>query len=165
MENTCQREFDKLFNAIPIYDGEDPAKFELWLEQLQSACRVRKRDIWEVAMCCASGSVLEVLQSMDPLLGWSKHRDELWRCFSPNKMKIHAAALLNTFHHQSKNENLRSYINQYTKLHLQAVEVVPKQDYDLTQRVEFLQKLRNFTIGAPSHLRCSHSHTHLAHLG
>ena len=28
VENTRQREFDKLFNAIPIYDGEDPDKFK-----------------------------------------------------------------------------------------------------------------------------------------
>ena len=28
VENTRQREFDKLFNAIPIYDGQDPERFE-----------------------------------------------------------------------------------------------------------------------------------------
>ena len=105
VENTRQREFDKLFNAIPIDDGEYPDKFEPWLEQLQSACKVGKRDLQEVTMCCTSGPVLEVLQSMDPLLGWSKNRDELRRYFSPNKMKVHAAALLNKFCHQSKNEN------------------------------------------------------------
>ena len=77
VENTRQWEFDKMFNAIPIYDGEDPDKFEPWVEQLQNACRVGKRDIQEVAMCCASGPVLEVLQSMDPGLGWSKICDEL----------------------------------------------------------------------------------------
>ena len=38
VENTRQQEFDKMFNAIPIYDGEDPDKFEPWLEQLQNAC-------------------------------------------------------------------------------------------------------------------------------
>ena len=73
VENTHQREFDKLFNAIPIYDAEDTDKFAPWLEQLQNACRVGKRDICEVTICCARGPVLEVLQSMDPLLGWSKH--------------------------------------------------------------------------------------------
>ena len=69
VENTCHREFDKMFNAIPIYDREDPDKFEPWLEQLQNACRVGKHDIQEVTMCCTSGPVLEVLQSMDPGLG------------------------------------------------------------------------------------------------
>ena len=28
VENTRQREFDKLFDSIPVYDGEDPEKFE-----------------------------------------------------------------------------------------------------------------------------------------
>ena len=38
VENTRQREFDKLFNTIPIYNGEDPDKFEPWLTQLENAC-------------------------------------------------------------------------------------------------------------------------------
>ena len=45
VENTRQWESDKMFNAIPIYDGEDPDKFEAWLEQLQNACRVGKHII------------------------------------------------------------------------------------------------------------------------
>ena len=131
VENTHQREFDKMFNAIPIYDGEDPDKFEPWLEQLQNTCRVGKRDIQEVAMCCASGPVLEVLQSMDPGLGWSKIRDKLWRCFSPNRTSAHAVALLIAFRKQNKNENLRSFIYQYMKLHAHATGMSPKDDYDL----------------------------------
>ena len=131
VENTHQREFNKMFNAIPIYDGEDPDKFEPWLEQLQNACRVGKRDIQEVAMCCTSGPVLEVLQSMDPSLGWYKIHDKLQRCFSPNRTRAHAAALLIAFCKQNKNENLRSFIYQYTKLHAQATGMSPKEDYDL----------------------------------
>ena len=45
VENTHQREFDKLFDSIPIYDGEDPEKFKPWLSKLESACIVRKRDV------------------------------------------------------------------------------------------------------------------------
>ena len=147
VENTHQREFDKMFNAIPIYDGEDPDKFEPWLEQLQNACRVGKRDIWEVAMCCASGPVLEVLQSMDPSLGWSKIRDKLRRCSFPSRTSTCAAALLIAFRKQNKNENLRSFIYQYTKLHAQATGMSPKDDYNLMQKVEFLKRLHNKFIG------------------
>ena len=85
VENTHQREFDKLFNAIPIYDGEDPDKFEPWLTQLENACIVGKRDVWEVAICSCAGPVLEVISSIDPTEPWSVHRAELRRCFSPNK--------------------------------------------------------------------------------
>ena len=147
VENTHQREFDKMFNAIPIYDGEDPDKFEPWPEQLQNACRVGKRNIQEVAMCCTSGPVLEVLQSMDPVLGWSKICDELQRCFSPNRTSAHAVALLIAFCKQNKNENLRSFIYQYTKLHAQATGMSPKDDYDLMRKVEFLKRLHNKFIG------------------
>ena len=147
VENTHQREFDKMFNTIPIYDGEDLDKFEPWLEQLQNACRVGKCDIREVAMCCASGPVLEVLQSMDPSLGWSKIRDKLWRCFSPNRASAHAVTLLITFCKQNKKENLRLFIYQYTKLHAQATGMSPKDDYDLMRKVEFLKRLHNKFIG------------------
>ena len=131
VENTRQWEFNKMFNAIPIYDGEDQDKFEPWLEQFQNACRVGKCDIQEVAMCCTSRPVLEVLQSMDPGLGWSKIHDELQRCFLPNRTSAHAVALLITFHKQNKNENLRLFIYQYMKLHAQAMGMSPKEDYDL----------------------------------
>ena len=80
VENTCQWEFDKLFNAIPIYDGEDPDKLEPWLTQLENACIVQ-----EVAICSCASPVLEVISSIDPTEPWSVHRDELRRCFSPNK--------------------------------------------------------------------------------
>ena len=146
VENTRQREFDKLFSAIPIYDGQDPDKFEPWLEQPQNLCCGGKQDIREVAMCCTRGLVLEVLQSMNPSLGWSKHRDELRRCFSPNKTSVHDAALLIQFRKQEKNENLRSFIHQYTKLHLQATNLLPKQDFDLLREVQFLRKLHSKMI-------------------
>ena len=42
VENTQQREFDKLFDSIPVYDGEDPEKFEPWLSKLESACLSRE---------------------------------------------------------------------------------------------------------------------------
>ena len=98
-------------------------------------------------MCCTSGPVLEVRQSMDPGLGWSKICDELRRCFSPNRTSTHVAALLIAFCKQNKNENLRSFIYQYTKLHAQATGMSPKEDYDLMRKVEFLKRLYNKFIG------------------
>ena len=79
VENTRQREFDKLFDSIPVYDGEDPEKFEPWLSKLESACLVGKRDVREVAICSSTGPVLEVLKSIEDKEDWATHRDEL-RC-------------------------------------------------------------------------------------
>ena len=146
VENTRQREFDKLFNAIPIYDGEDPDKFEPWLTQLENACIVGKRDVREVAICSCTGPVLEVISSIDPTELWSVHRDELRRCFSPNKTRVHAANLLNNFCPQHATENLQSYIHQYSKIHRQATGLQPKEDYDLGRKVEFMKRLRNSAI-------------------
>ena len=42
VENTRQQEFDKMLNAIPIYDGEDPDKFKPWREQLQKRLQSRE---------------------------------------------------------------------------------------------------------------------------
>ena len=71
VENTRQREFDKLFDSIPVYDGEDPEKFEPWLSKLESACLVGKRDIREVAICSSTGPVLEVLNSIEDKEDWA----------------------------------------------------------------------------------------------
>ena len=146
VENTRQREFDKLFNAIPIYDGEDPDKFEPWLTQLENACIVGKRDVREVAICSCAGLVLEVISSIDEYEPWSVHRDELRRCFSPNKTRVHTANLLNNFRPQHSTENLRSYIHQYSKIHRQATGLPPEEDYDLGRKVEFMKRLRNSAI-------------------
>ena len=146
VENTRQREFDKLFDAIPLYDGEDPDKFEPWLSQLENACVVGKRDIREVAICSSVGPVLEVLKSINEGEDWATHRDELRRCFSPNKTRVHAADLLSNFRKQHAKENLRSFIHQYTKMHRQATGLKPEQDYDLSRKVEFLKRIKRTQI-------------------
>ena len=103
VENTRQREFDKLFDSIPVYDGEDPKKFEPWLSKLESACLVGKRDVREVAICSSTGPVLEVLNSIEDKEDSATHRDEMHHCFSTNKTRVHAANLLSNFWHQHAN--------------------------------------------------------------
>ena len=146
VENTRQREFDKLFDSIPVYDGEDPEKFEPWLSKLESACLVGKRDVREVAICSSTGPVLEVLNGIEDKEDWATHRDELRRCFSTNKTRVHAADLLSNFRCQHANENLRSFIHQYTKMHHQATGLKPENDYDLSRKVEFMKRIRNTQI-------------------
>ena len=146
VENTQQREFDKLFDSIPVYDGEDPEKFEPWLSKLESACLVGKRDMREVAICSSTGPVLEVLNSIEDKEDWATHRDELRCCFSTNKTRVHAADLLSNFWHRHANENLRSFIHQYTKMHRQATGLKPENDYDLSRKVEFMKRIRNTQI-------------------
>ena len=72
-----QREYDHLFNAIPIYDGEDPSKCEVWIEKLETACRTGKRDIRDVAITCAEGPVLEAINSVKADEEWPVLWDEI----------------------------------------------------------------------------------------
>ena len=139
MENIRQRAFDKLFDSIPVYDREDPEKFEPWLSKLESACLVGKRDVREVAICSSTGPV-------EDKEDWATHRDELRCCFSTNKTRVHAADLLSNFWLQHANENLRSFIHQYTKMHRQATGLKPENDYDLSQKMEFMKRFRNTQI-------------------
>ena len=87
-----------------------------------------------------------VISSIYPTEPWSVHRDELRRCFSLNKMRVHTANLLNNFRLQHATENLQSYIHQYSKNHRQATGLQPEEDYDLGRKVEFMKRLRNSTI-------------------
>ena len=77
-----------------------------WLSKLESACLVGKRDVREVAICSSTGPVLEVLNSIEDKEDWATHRDELRRCFSTNKTRVHAADLLSNFRRQYADENL-----------------------------------------------------------
>ena len=47
---------------------------------------------------------------------------------------------------QHANENLRSFIHQYTKMHHQATRLKPENDYDLSRKVEFMKRIRNTQI-------------------
>ena len=141
-----QREYDHLFNAIPIYDGEDPSKCEVWIEKLETACQTGKRDIRDVAITCAEGPVLEVMNSVKSDEEWPVLRDEIRRCFSENKTPVHAAALLDEFPTQTANQNLRSFLYKYIKLHKMATGIQAREDYDLRQKLHFLKRLRNTRI-------------------
>ena len=144
--STQQREYDCLFNAIPIYNGEDPSKCEEWLEKLETACRTGGRDIREVAITCMEGPVLEVINSVHEQEDWPVLRDEIRRCFSDNKTPVHAAALLDDFLVQGPTQNLRSFLYKYVKLHKMAMGIQARDDYDLRQKLHFLNHLRNTRI-------------------
>ena len=90
--------------------------------------------------------MLEVLNSIEDKEDWATHRDELRHCFSTNKTRVHAADLLSNFRQQHTNENLQSFIHQYTKMHCQATGLKPDNDYDLSRQVEFMKRIRNTQI-------------------
>ena len=54
--------------------------------------------------------------------------------------------LLSNFQRQHANENLQSFIHQYTKMHRQATGLKPENDYNLSRKVEFMKRIRNTQI-------------------
>ena len=61
-------------------------------------------------------------------------------------MRVHAANLLSNFQRQHANENLQSFIHQYTKMHQQATGLRPENDYDLSRKVEFMKRIRTHRL-------------------
>ena len=145
-QSTRQRDHDHMFMAIEPYDGTDPKKFEPWIEQIEIACRISNRDPRIVVLAKSIGAVTEVVRSMKQGLSWVEFKNELKRCFSENKTRVHAAALFDNLRKQEDNENLRSYIHKYSKLHREATGVSCEEEFDTQKKLHFLSRLRNSNI-------------------
>ena len=115
-----QRDHDHMFATIRLYDGKDPKEFDAWIEQIMTACKISGRNPKLVALTKSTGTVTEVILSMKQKVTWVEFVEELRRCFSDSKTRVHAAAIYNEFRRQDDNENLRSYIHKYTRLHREA---------------------------------------------
>ena len=61
---------------------------------------------------------------------------------------MHAAAIFDAFRKQENNENLRSYIHKYTKLHREATKRSSEDEYDTQAKLHFLSRLRNSNIAS-----------------
>ena len=145
-QSTRQRDHDHMFMAIEPYDGTDPKKFEPWIEQIEIACRISNRDPRIVVLAKSIGAVTEVVRSMRQGLSWVEFKSELKRCFSENKTRVHAVALFDNLRKQEDNENLRSYIHKYSKLHREATGISCEEEFDTQKKLHFLSRLRNSNI-------------------
>ena len=76
----------------------------------------------------------------------AQFKNELKRCFSENKTRVHAAALFDNLRKQEDNENLRSYIHKYSKLHREATGISCEEEFDTQKKLHFLSRLRNSNI-------------------
>ena len=59
------REDDALFAGIDVYDGEDPSKFEGWLDAIEQACNMTDRNLHKELMKKSSGAIRETLLMMN----------------------------------------------------------------------------------------------------
>ena len=144
--STKQRDHDHMFASIKPYDGKDPKEFDTWIEQIMTACKISGRNPKLVALAKSTGAVTEVILSMKQGVTWVEFVEELRRCFSDSKTRVHAAAIYNEFRRQDDNENLRSYIHKYTRLHREATGKATDEEFDTHNKLHFLSRLRNSTI-------------------
>ena len=144
--STKQRDHDHMFATIKPYDGKDSKEFDAWIEQIMTACKISGRNPKFVALAKSTGAVTEVILSMKPKVTWVEFVEELRRCFSDSKTRVHAAAIYNEFRRQDDNENLRSYIHKYTRLHREATGKATDEEFDTHNKLHFLSRLRNSTI-------------------
>ena len=144
--STKQRDHDHMFAAIQPYDGKDSKEFDAWIEQIMTACKISGRNPKFVALAKSTEAVTEVILSMKPKVTWVEFVEELRRCFSDSKTRVHAAAIYNEFRRQDDNENLRSYIHKYTRLHREATGKATDEEFDTHNKLHFLSRLRNSTI-------------------
>ena len=144
-ESTRQRNYDYLFMNIPVYDGASKDELETWLDQIEIACQIarREQDIKKVALGKSKGAALDALRSLDNAAPWSITKDELQRCFSEDKTRVHSATLLNDIRKQGTGESIRVYIHEFSKKHYQATKRLASKDFELMTKVNFLSELQN----------------------
>ena len=144
-ESAHQRNYDYLFVNIPVYDGAGKEELESWLDQIEIACQIagREQDIKKVALGKSKGPALDALRSLDNAAPWGIVKDELQKCFSKDKTRVHSATLLHEIRKQELVESIRVYIHEFFKKHYQATKRLVSKDFELTTKVNFLSKLQN----------------------
>ena len=97
---------------IPVYDGASKDELETWLDQIEIACQIagREQDIKKVALGKSKVVALDALRSLDNAAPWSVVKDELRRCFSEDKTRVHSATLLNDIRKQQTGKSIHVYI-------------------------------------------------------
>ena len=138
--NTKQRDHDHMFASIKPYDGRDPKEFDIWIDQIMTACKISGRNPKLVALAKSTGAVTEVILTMKQGVTWVEFVEELRRCFSDSKTRVHAAAIYNEFRRQDDNENLRSYIYKYTKFHREATGKATEEEFNTHNKLHFLSR-------------------------
>ena len=141
-----KRGYDRFFCDIPIFDGSNPSMFDDWADKLETACSISGRDIRLEAICYSSGPVRQILLTIPDITNWEDIKAELRRNFSNKKTRAHATMLLSNYRHQKIGENLRNYIDSYSKLLMEESQIVLSREYNLSQKLHFLRRLRNKRI-------------------
>ena len=112
------------------------------MDQIEIACQIagREQDIKKVALEKSKGAALDALRSLDNATPWDIVKDELRRCFSEDKTRVHSATLLNDIR---KQRQVRVSMSIFSKKHYQVTKRLACKDFELMTKENFLSKLQS----------------------
>ena len=134
------REDDALFAGIEVYNGEDPSRFEGWLDAVKQACNMIDRNLHKELMKKSTGAIREILSMMNA--AWtddniiSKLRQDFSSMSTINRAREELKDLK-----QLPGQPISSYMYKYGRIHFLAMgNQAHKQRYP-TAIMEFIKSL------------------------
>ena len=134
------REDDTLFAGIDVYDGEDPSKFEGWLDAVEQACNMTNRNLCKELMKKSSGAFRETLSMMNT--AWtnddiiSKLRQDFSSMSTMNRAREELKDLK-----QLPGQPISSYMYKYGRIHFLATGNQAHNERYPTAIMEFFESL------------------------
>ena len=134
------REDDALFAGIDVYDGEDPSKFEGWLDAVEQACNMTKRNLHKELMKKLSGAIRETILMMSA--AWtnddiiSKLRQDFSSMSTMNRAREELKDLK-----QLPGQPISSYMYKYGRIHFLTTGNQAHNERYPTAIMEFIESL------------------------
>ena len=133
-------EDNTLFAGINVYNGEDPSKFEGWLDAIEQACNMTNRNLCKKLMKKSSGAIRETLSMMNA--AWtdddiiSKLRQNFFFDVHMNRAREELKDLK-----QLPGQPISSYMYKYGRIHFLATGNQAHNERYLTAIMEFIESL------------------------
>ena len=134
------REDDALFAGIEVYDGEDPSRFEGWLDAVEQACNMTDRNLHKELMKKSTGAIRETLLMMNA--AWtdddiiSKLRQDFSLMSTMNRAREELKDLK-----QLPGQPISSYMYKYGRIHFLATGNQAHNERYPTAIMEFIESL------------------------
>ena len=134
------REDDALFAGIDVYNGEDPSKFEGWLDAVEQACNMSDRNLHKELMKKSSGAIRETLSMMNTAWTDDDIISKLRQDFSSMSTMNRAREELNDLK-QLPGQPISSYMYKYGRIHFLMTGNQAHNERYPTAIMEFIESL------------------------
>ena len=134
------REDNALFAGIKVYDGEDPSKFEGWLDAMEQACNMTNRNLCKELMKKSSGAIRETLSMMNTAWTDDNVISKLRQDFSSMSTMNRAREELKDLK-QLPGQPISSYMYKYGRIHFLMTGNQAHNERYPTAIMEFIESL------------------------